>query len=78
MENSPTQIYAEAVVPSCLNQPCFENFSRFHFASLEHNASSAERVLPTLGAKIGNKFESCKGKDEKSEKFSGNIWKIRK
>ena len=78
MENSPTHICAEAVVPYCFYQLLLENFSGFRSASLEHNASSAERVLPTLGAKIGNKFESCKGKDEKSEKFSGNIWKIRK
>ena len=29
-----------------------ENFLRFHFASLEHYASSAERVLPAPVAKI--------------------------
>lgn len=77
-ENSPTRLHVETVVLSRFIQLLLENFSGFRSASLEHNASSAERVLPTLGAKIGNKFESCKGKGEKSEKFSGNIWKIRK
>ena len=51
MELSPT-LNVEAALPSRLFQPCFENFSRFHFASLEHNASSAERVLPAPSAKI--------------------------
>jgi hypothetical protein len=31
----------EAVLLSCLFQPCIENFSGFRSASLEHNASSA-------------------------------------
>jgi hypothetical protein len=43
----------------------FENFLGSHLASLEHNASSAERVLPTLGAKIGNIFETSKKKRQK-------------
>ena len=42
----------EAVLLSCYYQPCNENFSGFHFASLEHNASSAEWILSTLAAKL--------------------------
>ena len=52
MENSPTHIYVEAVVPYRFIQLLLENFSGFRSASLEHNASSAERVLPALAAKI--------------------------
>jgi hypothetical protein len=66
MENSPTHICAEAVVPYCFYQLLLENFSGFRSASLEHNASSAERVLPTLGAKIGNKFQKSKKRGKKN------------
>lgn len=73
MENSPTRLHAEAVVLSRFIQLLLENFSGFRSASLEHNASSAERVLPTLGAKIGNKFESCKKNEQKE---SGASWSL--
>lgn len=78
MENSPTRLHVEAVVLSRFIQLLLENFSGFRSASLEHNASSARAGPSHSAAKIENKFESCKGKDEKREKFSGNIWKIRK
>jgi len=58
-------------VPSCFNQLLLENFSGFRSASLEHNASSAERVLPTLGAKIGIIFESSKKKHKKISEAAG-------
>ena len=67
MENSPTRLHVEAVVLSRFIQLLLENFSGFRSASLEHNASSAERVLPTLGAKIGIYFESCKKNEQKRE-----------
>ena len=51
MEHSPT-LGVEAVCSPALSQPCFENFSGSHSASLEHNASSAERILSTSSAKI--------------------------
>ena len=50
----------EAALLSCRYQSCFENYLGFRFASLEHYASSAERVLPTLGEKIDKIAESSK------------------
>ena len=74
MEHSPT-LNVEAVLLSCLFQPCFENFSRFHFASLEHYASSAERILPAPFAKIDKNIESSKSFDRKMKKERENIIK---
>ena len=48
----PHALCVEAVLPSCIQHLALENFLGFHLASLEHNASSAEWVLPTLLAKI--------------------------
>jgi hypothetical protein len=48
----------EAAVPSCFNL-MNESFLRSHSASLEHNASSAERILSALGANIQNVFETA-------------------
>lgn len=44
MGYSPT-LCVEAALPSCIYQSCFENFLGSRFASWEHNASSAERIL---------------------------------
>ena len=60
MEHSPTPYTWKPLLLSCCYQSCFENFSGSRFASWEHNASSAERVLPTLGAKIGIILETSK------------------
>lgn len=60
MENSPTRLYVEAVVLSRFIQLLLENFSGFRSASLEHNASSAERVLPAPSAKLRNISETNK------------------
>ena len=58
----------EAAVPSC-NLKMNENFSRFHLASFEHNASSAERILSALGANIRKVFETAMDFQEKSDKL---------
>ena len=52
MEHSPTPYTWKPFCPPAYFSLASENFSRSRSASLEHNASSAERVLPTLGAKI--------------------------
>ena len=65
MEHSPTHIAWKPFCSPALFSLAFENFLGFHLASLEHNASSAERVLPTLGTKIGIIFESSKKKHKK-------------
>ncbi len=59
MEHSPT-LYVEAVVLSCLYQPCLKKFPTFPSASLEHNASSAERILSALAAKLQQLFGMTK------------------
>jgi len=50
----------EAALPPAIIDLAFENFSGFHFASLEHNASSAERILSAPPAKIRIIPETCK------------------
>ena len=60
MEHSPTLYTWKPFCPPAYFSLASENFSRSRSASLEHNASSAERVLPTLGAKIGIIFETSK------------------
>ena len=65
MEHSPTPYAWKPLCPPALFSSCFENFLGFHLASLEHNASSAEWVLPTLVAKIKIIFETSKSFGEK-------------
>ena len=45
MEHSPTRIHVKPLCSPALISLACENFLRFRSASLEHNATSAERVL---------------------------------
>lgn len=72
MEHSPT-LCVEAVCSPALFQPCFENFSGSHSASLEHNASSAERILSAPSAKLQIISETNKKKPENLLKVFGCI-----
>ena len=66
MEHSPTPYAWKPLCPPALFSSCTRKFLRFPSASLEHNASSAERVLPTLVAKIGIISETTKYFGEKT------------
>lgn len=67
MEHSPTHS-VEAICSPAYISLAIENFLGFHFASLEHNASSAERILPAQAAKIGIISETSKKNIKKSPK----------
>jgi len=63
METRPHALCVEAVLPSAYFSLAIENFLHFHFASWEHNASSAGTVPSRPAAKVRKGDGNAKERD---------------